>query len=63
MQQALYNSITSNGVTIQAKTNKTATQRASLAQRLAQRWDMVGVLTLMTSSAAYGVYSLASVGL
>ena len=65
MQQAIYNSINRDGISIQAsKTNKTATtRRATLIQRIAHRWDMVGVLALMGSSAAYGVYALAHVGL
>ena len=37
--------------------------RAARALRtLARRWDMVGVLVLMASSAAYGVYALAGTG-
>ena len=61
MQQAIYNS---NGIAIQTtKTNKTATvtRRTSLARRIARRWDMVGVVALMASSAAYGVYAIAHV--
>ena len=67
MQQAIYNStINSNGIAIQTtKTDKTVTaaRRASLLQRIARRWDMVGVLALMGSSAAYGVFALAHLGL
>ena len=66
MQQAIYNSINRDGISIQAsKTNKTATatRRASLIRRIAHRWDMVGVLALMGSSAAYGVFALAHLGL
>ncbi len=74
MQQSIYNSvynsvngnINGSGITIQAtKTNKTTptTRRASLAQRVAQRWDLVGVLMLMGSSAVYGAFALAHVGL
>ena len=37
--------------------------RASrLLRTLARRWDMVGVLGLMASSAAYGVFALAATG-
>ncbi len=66
MQQSIYNSINGNSLTIQAtKTNETAptTRRASLARRLAQRWDLVGVLALMGSSAAYGAFALVHLGL
>ena len=63
MQQAIYNSI--NGISSQATNTTTAPAawRAGLARRIAQRWDLVGVLTLMGSSAAYGVYALAHLGL
>ena len=33
-----------------------------LRRTLARRWDLLGVLGLMASSAAYGVYSLAGTG-
>lgn len=60
MQQALYNSIA-----IQVtKTNTAATtksRRASFARRIAQKWDLVGVLALMASGAAYGMYAIAHV--
>ena len=61
MQQAIYNS---NNITIQAtNTAKTAatTRLASLTRRIAQRWDMIGVLALMTSSATYAVFAIAHV--
>ena len=65
MQQAIYNStINSNGIAIQTtKTNtaKTTARRASLIQRIAHRWDMIGVVALMTSSAAYGIFAIAHV--
>lgn len=32
------------------------------ARTLARRWDLVGVLSLMASSAAYGIYALAHTG-
>jgi hypothetical protein len=33
-----------------------------LRRMLARRWDLLGVLSLMASSAAYGVYALAGTG-
>ena len=33
-----------------------------LRRTLARRWDLLGVLSLMASSAAYGVYALAGTG-
>ena len=71
MQQTIYNSINSNsinsnGITVQAtQTNKMAptARRASLARHIARRWDMVGMLALMGSSAVYAVFALAHVGL
>lgn len=33
-------------------------RRTSLRRRLARCWDTCGILTLMVSSAAYGVYAL-----
>lgn len=33
-----------------------------LRRTLARRWDLIGVLSLMASSAAYGVYALAGTG-
>ena len=35
---------------------------ARLLRTLARQWDMVGVLGLMASSAAYGVFALAATG-
>ena len=61
MQQAIYNSIT-----IQTNRTDTATttgsRRTNLVRRIAQTWDLAGVLALMASGAAYGVYALAHVG-
>ncbi len=60
MQQAIYNSITIQTT----KTNETTmsrTRRVRLARRIAQSWDIAGVLALMVSSAAYGVFALAHV--
>lgn len=33
-----------------------------LRRTLARRWDLLGVLSLMASTAAYGVYALATTG-
>jgi len=33
-----------------------------LRRTLARRWDLLGVLSLMASSAAYGVYALVGTG-
>ena len=64
MQQAIYNSTTINGNDFAIPATKTATttaRRASLARRIARRWDMVGVLALMGSSAVYAVFAIAHV--
>ena len=60
MQQAIYNSSAIQAAKTSA-TTATATRRVSLARHIAQRWDIAGVLTLMVSSAAYGVYAIAHV--
>lgn len=44
-------------------TARTASHRAGVARWIACRWDMVGVLALMGSSAAYGMAALAHLGL
>ena len=75
MQQAIYNTThnsikaTHNSIKATQKTILTMTTTApaarpmGLARRMAGRWDMVGVLALMGSSAAYGVFALAHLGL
>ena len=61
MQQAIYNSsIQTNAA---ATTGTSAPKAAGLLRWVARRWDLVGVLTLIGSSAAYGVFALAHVGL
>lgn len=40
-----------------------AARPVGLARRMAGRWDMTGVLALLGSSAAYGVFALAHLGL
>ena len=52
-----------NAAAVAAPSNTPWMPRAARALRtLARRWDMVGVLGLMASSAAYGVYALAGTG-
>lgn len=54
MQQAIHNNI--NGMKTTA-----GSRRGGLGRRAAQTWDLVGVLALMASGAAYGVLALAGV--
>ena len=65
MQQAIYNnsSISNSGRTASAETTGAAVHGTGVVCWIARRWDMVGVLTLMGSSAAYGVFALAHLGL
>lgn len=67
MQQAITNSIriqnTNNKATTGRAANANAPKAAGLVRWAAARWEMVGVLALMGSSAAYGVFALAHVGL
>ena len=63
MQQAIYNTIRIQN-TNQAAITSPATSRAAVVRRwVARKWDLVGVLALMGSSAAYGIFALAHVGL
>ncbi len=63
MQQAIYNN-SINGARTQNTGLTTAAARPSgLARWVAGRWDLVGVLALMGSSAAYGAFALAHLGL
>jgi len=60
MQQAIYSSIriqNTNAAGVRAP------KAAGLLRWVARKWDLVGVLTLMGSSAAYSVFALAHVGL
>ena len=65
MQQALYNnsSLSNSGRTAIAATAGTAAHGTGVVRWVARRWDMVGVLALMGSSAAYGILALAHLGL
>ena len=58
MQQALYNTISTNGISGSAKTSKIGTR---LVRWIATKWDMAAVIGLMVSTAAYGVFALAHV--
>ncbi len=59
MQQALYNSI--NNVS-SSNLGRTAiapmVNGAGLVRWIAHRWDLVGVLALIVSDAAYGLFAL-----
>lgn len=57
MQQAIYNPLTLQSTTKTATT--TTSRQASLGRRLARTWELAGVLALMASSAAYGVFAIA----
>ena len=56
MQQALYTNVAFKTSVRPIATPESS--RLSLARRLAQRWDLYGVVALMASSAAYGLFSL-----
>lgn len=66
-QTTLYNSI--HSIPQSSTTPKTTTATApaarplGLLRRVARQWELVGVLALMGSSAAYGVFALAHLGL
>lgn len=57
MQRRLTNTITVKTIRQTATPKTTGT---GLARHLAQRWDLYGVLTLMASSAVYGLLALSS---
>jgi hypothetical protein len=61
MQQAIYNStIRNSGRTANTVTAKRGTR---LVQKIARKWDMAAVVALMGSSAVYGIFALAHLGL
>jgi hypothetical protein len=71
MQQAIYTNL-NNTTAINANTalqtghtasRKSAQPGAGLVRWIARKWDLVGVLALLGSSAAYGVFALAHTGL
>lgn len=59
MQQAIYDTI--NGIQTTKTTATAGSRRVGLGRRVAQTWDLVGVLALMASGAAYGILALAGV--
>jgi len=64
MQQAIYNnSINGARNTNLTMTTASAARPSGLVRWVARRWDMGGVLALMGSSAAYGAFALAHLGL
>ncbi len=61
---AVYNSAFNTVVVTPSAANTPWMPRAARCVRtLARKWDLIGVLSLMTSSAAYGIYALAHTGL
>lgn len=59
MQQAIYNTIRRDITIGKTITTALASRRASLGRRLAQKWDLYGVVALMLSSGMYGLYAIA----
>ena len=60
---AVYNPSFNTAVTAAQPANMPWMPRvARLRRTLARRWDLLGVLSLMATSAAYGVYALAHLG-
>lgn len=69
MQQALYNTIRTRNSTQNTHLTLTTApapvptaRRSGLARWAAGRWEIIGVLALMASSAVYGVSALAHLG-
>lgn len=60
MQQAIYNNIS---ISTLGRTASAVARRTGMVRWIARRLDLVGVLALMGSSAAYGVFALAHLGL
>ena len=67
MHQTIYNNINNIGIrsNIGVQTNQLG--KTGMAARVLRwvnhKWDLVGVLTLMGASAAYGVFALMHLGL
>ena len=59
MQRVIYNTTATNTTTRTTASLKTAELGAELVRWIARKWDLVGVLTLLGSSTAYGVFALA----
>ncbi len=61
MQQALYSNINGNTIiktSSPAKAAARTTNGAGLLRWIGRKWDLVGVVTLMGSSAVYGMFAL-----
>ena len=63
MQQAIYNSIRIQATNTAAGTGRAASPVAGWLGWVSRKWDLIGVVALMGSSAAYGVFALAHLGL
>ena len=65
MQQAIYNrsNLIRLSQTNPAASSRTTSPAAGVLRWVARKWDLVGVVALMGSSAAYGAFALAHVGL
>ncbi len=63
MQQAIYNTISISNVQRTPRTGAGASPAAGVLRWVSRKWDLVGVLAVRGSSAAYGVCTLAHVGL
>ena len=64
MQQAIYTNTTPANIAVTAPALPVRTVRsrkARLLRHLMLKWDLYGVLALLVSSAAYGVYAIAHV--
>ena len=59
VQRVIYNTTAINTTTRTTASLKTAKPGAELVRWIARKWDLVGVLTLLGSSTAYGVFALA----
>jgi len=64
MRQALYGNNPLTLIQLDRATGPaTAKPGAGLVRWIAHRWDLVGMLALLGSSGAYGVYALTHLGL
>ena len=60
MEQTLYDHI---GISNPAAATGTTQRGAAVVRWVARRWELAGVLALMGSSAAYGVFALGRLAL
>ena len=65
MREAFYNHIGSSNPAAETGTAETGTagRGKAVVRWVARRWEMIGVLALMGSSATYGVFALTHLGL